>query len=61
MSPTGLELHYRSVRMGLQGIMEGAIQASARIFFDLDIGLQLLRGREAGDCDHEVRVSVSGV
>ena len=53
-TPTGLDLHYRSVRMGLQGIMEGAIRESARIFFGLDVGLELLRGRERGDCDHEV-------
>ena len=53
-TPTGLDLHYRSVRMGLQGIMEGAIRESASILFGLDVGLELLRGRERGDCDHEV-------
>ena len=48
------ELHYRSVRQGLQYIMEGTVQAVARVFFGFEIGLTLLRGREAGDCDHEV-------
>ena len=48
------ELHYRSVRRGLQFIMEGTIQAVARVFFDIEIGLQLVRGRDDGTCDHEV-------
>ena len=47
-------LHYHSVRRNLQYIMEGTIQGMARVFFDIEIGLQLLRGREDGSCDHEV-------
>ena len=54
VTPKSAVLHYRSVRQGLQYIMEGTVQAVARVFFGFEIGLTLLRGREAGDCDHEV-------
>ena len=54
VTPESAVLHYHSVRKGLQFIMEGTIQAMARVFFDIDIGLQLLKGRDDGSCDHEV-------
>ena len=47
-------LHYHSIRRGLQYIMEGTIQGMARVFFDIEVGLELLRGRDDGSCDHEV-------
>lgn len=54
VKPESAVLHYHSIRRGLQYIMEGTIQGMARVFFDIEIGLELLRGRDDGSCDHEV-------
>ena len=54
VTPESAVLHYHSVRHGLQYIMEGTIQGMARVFFNIEIGLSLMRGRDDGTCDHEV-------
>lgn len=34
--------------------MEGTITALARVFFKVEIRLELIKGRQDGSCDHEV-------
>ena len=56
VTSTSLELHYFSMRRGLASWVEGLIEGAARLIhgFSHPVGLQLLRGREDGSCDHEV-------
>ncbi len=54
VKPTSLELHYLSQRPGLGAWMEGILTEAAHVYFDVELSMQLLRGREDGTCDHEV-------
>ena len=56
VTPTSLVLHYYSQRAGLQWKwVEGVIDEVAKQVFGIQVHTErLLRGRDTGDCDHEV-------
>ena len=56
VTPTSLVLHYYSQRAGLQWKwVEGVIDVVAKQTFGVQVHTErLLRGRDTGDCDHEV-------
>ena len=54
VTPTSLVLHYYSQREGLWTWVEGIVDEVAREFFGIQIRMEMLRGRDTGDCDHEV-------
>ncbi|PNW71315.1 hypothetical protein CHLRE_16g649050v5 [Chlamydomonas reinhardtii] len=51
---TSLLLHYHSVRPALWPIVVGVLKGASQKLFGHDVELELVRSREAGDCDHEV-------
>ena len=56
VTSSSVELHYRSKRPALAFYVEGALEAVAMGFFGgMDLHMELLRGRDDGTCDHEVR------
>ncbi|KAF8066284.1 Gucy1b1 [Scenedesmus sp. PABB004] len=56
VTPESLVLHYYSSRPGLWPIVRGVLRGMAGTYFKLqgELRVELLRSREAGDCDHEV-------
>lgn len=57
VTSTSLTLHYFSLRPGLHVWVEGMVEELAKVIFELEIDMQLLRGRQLGNCDHEVRLA----
>lgn len=57
VTSTSLTLHYFSLRPGLHVWVEGMVEELAKVIFELEIDMQLLRGRQLGNCDHEVRLT----
>jgi hypothetical protein len=56
VTPTSLVLHYYSKRQGLGTWVEGILDEIAKQIFGIQIRMERLRGRDTGDCDHEVRL-----
>ncbi len=55
VTSTSVELHYFSNRPGLHSWVVGILEAVGTEYFHLEMKFQLLRGREDGTDDHEVR------
>ena len=49
-------LHYYSQRVGLWTWVEGIVDEVAKQIFGIQVRMERLRGRDTGDCDHEVGV-----
>ena len=53
-------LHYYSQRVGLWTWVEGIVDEVAKQIFGIQVRMERLRGRDTGDCDHEVGVGGRG-
>ena len=60
VTPTSMVLHYYSQRVGLWMWVEGIVDEVAKQIFGIQVRMERLRGRDTGDCDHEVSVGVDG-
>ena len=54
-------LHYYSQRVGLWTWVEGIVDEVAKQIFGIQVRMERLRGRDTGDCDHEVGVGGKGM
>ena len=54
VTPSSLELHYRSKRPGLESWVVGICEEVAESIYGITVDFKLLRGRADGTCDHEV-------
>ena len=54
VTPTSLVLHYYSQRASLWTWVEGIVDEVAKQIFGIQVRMERLRGRDTGDCDHEV-------
>ena len=59
VTASSVELHYRSKRPGLSSWVVGICEKVAADFYGMAVEFKLLRGRDDGSCDHEVRYSMA--